>query len=209
MYFGIDEPQIAKLAKAYIVEGDIVYDIGAHIGYTALLFRQRVGSTSSVHAFEILPSTAEMLRKTVQSNGFDNIIIHNVGLGADSQILELPILVSEMTSIFSRSHESHRKMLCRIEPLDLYVKENNLPDPHFIKIDVEGAENYVLRGAYEIINRCRPVMVVEFHNIDLLREGYLLLCSWGYRLVTCKGVTIDSEYLEKLNKFHQSVLCIP
>jgi len=210
IYLGMVEPWIPQLAKTYIKGGDIVYDIGAHIGYTAVLFRQSVGSTGAVHAFEILPSTAEMfLKKTVECNGFDNIIIHNVGLGADSRKQELPVSDRAMTSIYAKSHTGKRKMLCRIEPLDRYVKENKLPYPHFIKVDVERAEVDCLRSAHEVIRICRPNMVVEFHSVDLLREGYYLLRSLGYRLLTQKGVSIDTQYLERVKKFRQSVLCLP
>ena len=69
MYFGIDEPWIAELAQTKINPGDVVYDLGAHIGYTCLLFAQRVGKTGFVHAFEILPSVAEgFLKKTIQAH---------------------------------------------------------------------------------------------------------------------------------------------
>src|ERR1700690_1748790 len=58
MYFGIAEPWIATLVQKYVKSGDIVYDIGAHVGYTSLLFRRCVGAAGYVHAFEIVPSVA-------------------------------------------------------------------------------------------------------------------------------------------------------
>ena len=63
MYFGFNEPWLAKLAQQYLRPGDVVYDIGAHVGYTCVLFAQCVGDAGVVHAFEILPSVADQFLK--------------------------------------------------------------------------------------------------------------------------------------------------
>ena len=102
MWFGIDEPWIARLCESQIRQSAVVYDIGAHVGYTTLLFAHYLNGTGVVHAFEILPSTADLLRKTVEANDFRNITIHVVGLGAQDTIYELPIGQTAMTSIPSK-----------------------------------------------------------------------------------------------------------
>ena len=210
MYLGIDEPWIAKLAQVLINPGDIVYDIGAHIGYTCLLFGQSLAGTGAVHAFEVLPSTVEQfLKKTVEANEFNNIVVHNVGLGLGTQALELPIGTRAMTSIYQTRHEEQKTELCTIVSLDQYVKENRLPPPSLIKIDIECAEVDCLRGGHKLINDHKPIMLIEFHSLDLLREGYRLLDSWGYRLTTEEETVITIEQLETLKSFHQSVLCLP
>jgi len=53
MYFGVDEPYVAELAQHHVRPGDIVYDIGAHIGYTTLLFADRVGLSSSEQTLQL------------------------------------------------------------------------------------------------------------------------------------------------------------
>ena len=186
-----------------------MYDIGAHVGYTCLLFAQNLANTGAVHAFEILPSTAKFLKKTVEANGFDNIAVHNVGLGLGSQTMQLITGPTAMTDIYSIPQENDGTELCKIVSLDHYVKENILPPPSFIKIDIEGAEIDCLRGGYELINKYKPNMLIEFHELDLLKEGYHLLKSWGYRLIVQEATVITIKLLETLRSFHKTVLCLP
>lgn len=209
IYLGIHDPWTAKLAKALIKRGDVVYDIGAHIGYTCLLFAQSLVNTGAVHAFEILPSTVEFLKKTVEVNEFNNIVVHNVGLGLSTQTVRLVAGPTAMTDIYSTPRENEKTESCEITSLDQYVKENILPPPSLVKIDVEGAEIDCLRGGYKLINKYKPNMLIEFHELRLLKEGYHLLESWGYRLIAQNTTVINIKQLEVLRSFHQTVLALP
>lgn len=85
----------------------------------------------------------------------------------------------------------------------------NLPAPNFIKVDVEKAEVRFLRGAMKTISQYRPLMVIEFHTLDLLREGYSLLTDLGYRCVGQSNQVVDETVLSHLEHFHESVLFVP
>lgn len=208
MYFGIDEPWLAKLSKKYIQPGDVVYDIGAHIGYTSLLFVQRVGKTGCVHAFEILPSVAKkFLKRTIDANKLENVIVHSVGLADKELELDLSVGATLMANLYSVK-TGNKSELCKVVALDQYVEQQGIPFPSMLKIDIEGAEISCLSGGIELIKRCMPLMIIEFHSLDLLRQGYALLQPFGYRLVTEEGAEIDSKMLEGLTHFHKSILCI-
>lgn len=210
VYFGIAEPWIARLAAQRVRSGDVVYDIGAHVGYTALLFARSVGPAGSVHAFELLPSVARrFLRKTIEANRLDNVVIHEVGLSDREETLELRVQPAMMTSFAYRPRAGEPTELCPTVRLDEYVARSGLPAPQMIKIDVEGAENQCLRGGAELIRSTQPEMIVEFHTMRLLQEGYALLSSWGYRLVLRSGVTLDLRQLPQTELFRDSVLCLP
>ena len=211
MYLGIDEPWIAELAKNHVMRGDVVYDIGAHIGYTCLLFSQRLAGTGEVHAFEIMPSTAKKyLQKTIEVNDLKNIFIHNVGLGLNSYTLELSIEPTLVTSIYPNAYRKiKKKEICQIDSLDHYVEKNKLPFPAFIKMDIEGAEVDCLKGGLNLIKKYKPKIVIEFHSADLLKQGYQLLSSLQYDLITKKGTVVTTQYLKDLKKFHQNILCLP
>lgn len=210
MYFGIDEPWIAKLAQQYIKPADVVYDIGAHIGYTTLLFLQLVGKSGSVHAFEILRSVAhDYFQRTMDANKVKNAIVYPVGLSKSDQSVELPIGETLMTSLFEVGVPTKRRTeLCSIVRLDGFVKREQLPVPSLIKIDIEGAEVDCLLGGLDLIKKHRPVLIVEFHTLDLLSRGHSLLRSLGYFLKT-QEYSIDQQQISKLTSFHQSVLCLP
>lgn len=98
--------------KKHIQRGDVIYDIGAHICYTSLLFARYVGSTVIVHAFEILPSVAEQfLKKIIQAKNLKNIIVHDVGLSDREQIIELPIGDTLMTSLNSQINSQKKNFV--------------------------------------------------------------------------------------------------
>lgn len=210
MYFGIDEPWIAKLAQQYIKPADVVYDIGSHIGYTTLLFLQRVGKSGSVQAFEILRSVAhDYFQRTMDANKVKNAIVYPVGLSKSDQSVELPIGETLMTSLFEAGVPTkQRTELCSIVRLDGFVKREQLPVPSLIKIDIEGAEVDCLLGGLDLIKKHLPVLIVEFHTLDLLTRGHSLLRSLGYFLKT-QEYSIDQQQISKLTSFHQSVLCLP
>ena len=210
MWFGIDEPWVAQSAVEHVRSGGVVYDIGAHIGYTCLLYAQRVGVDGSVHAFEILPYVAEeYLQRTIQANSFGNVTTHAVGLTDRDETLSLPIGETLMTSEHAEVREGQRMETCRVVPLDVYVKRHDLPLPTYVKIDIEGAEINCLSGGEKTFRKSLPMMMIEFHSIELLREGHALLSQWGYSLVTQRGEVLSEPVMQNLNWFHESVLCLP
>ena len=207
MYLGIDEPWVAKLASQLVRRGDIVYDVGAHIGYTSLLFAHNHARV--VHSFEILPSTAQKLAKTIAANDFDNIImVHNIGLGSTTSTIELVVGPTAMTSLDSQS-SGLVKEICHVTTLDQYVIDNQIPSPHLIKVDIEGAEIEFLRGGKNLIHECKPIMIIGFHSLGLLQEGVDLLKRWGYELSTEHETAPIEEQLQSMKVFHQNVVCMP
>ena len=63
MYFGIDENLLVRHMKSILKRDDIVYDIGAHIGYITVLCASKVEEYGHVHCFELMSGTAEKLKK--------------------------------------------------------------------------------------------------------------------------------------------------
>jgi FkbM family methyltransferase len=204
MYFGVDERWVALLVREHVKPGDVVYDIGAHVGYTTLLFATHAGH---VHAFELVPSVAdEFLARTVAANALTNVTIHRVGLSDEDRVVELPVSQTMMASL-DRIRQGVRIERCHLVPLDSYAVEQHLPPPSLIKIDVEGAEVHCLRGALELIRRHRPILVVEFHSHDLLRQGVTLVESLGYHITSRKGSATSRK--GSALTFPESMLCLP
>jgi FkbM family methyltransferase len=209
MWLGRGEVSLAKRLAEVIKPGDVVYDIGAHIGYTVLVIDLYLNGSGEIHAFEVLPSTEVFLRKTVEANGLKNVAIHNVGLGLEERAIRLGVVSAAMTDIHSIPKEGQEAELCRIVSLDQYVKDKRLPPPSVIKMDVETAEIDCIRGASGVITSYKPIMFIEFHSLDLLREGYGILKDWGYSLRTSGGMVVSDEQLRSLTRFHETVCCFP
>lgn len=210
MLLGFDETWVAKLVKLHLVEGDTVYDVGAHIGYTSLLFSKFVGTKGKVHAFELLPNVVnQFISKTIKANKLENqIFTHPVGLS--NQQGELSIYVGEtmMGTLDTDGYETQHIEKCKVVTLDQYFVDNNLTPPKLIKVDIERAEILFLEGAISVIKKYKPLLIIEFHNLDLLKQGYQLLNEMNYQLIAKNG-TINNEYLAKITSFHDSILAKP
>lgn len=209
MWFGVDEPWIARLSRKLISPGDVVYDLGAHVGYTTVLFAAALRGSGAVHAFEILPSTADYLRKTVEANGFENVTIHNVGLGSEEAACDLPIGPTAMTSLLAKKEAGQSIQSCQVVRLEDYRRAKGLPAPTLIKMDIERAEIDCLRGSLDLINECRPKMIIAFHSKALLQQGYALLTSLEYDLNDERG-PLDLASFDRIPEhFNDSILCLP
>src|SRR2546422_5286600 len=72
---GIYEPLVTELIQNEVKTGDVVLDIGAHIGYYTLMFAELVGPHGKVFAFEPVPSNFALLQKNVQFNGYHSVAL--------------------------------------------------------------------------------------------------------------------------------------
>jgi len=191
-YFNSFEPEIVETIKKIYQQGNI-YDIGAHFGFYSLLF-SRLVKNGRVYSFEPNPYCLEKLKKTVEINGFNNLIkILNFGLGEKDQEREMMVLLDNLARSTcdqglkdlykNKSNHLSEKVKIKIRALD----NLDLPGPGLIKIDVEGLEAMVIRGALKTINKYHPDLIIEIHgrNQELSQEKaeYLsdLLSGFGYQ----------------------------
>jgi len=208
MLLGLDEPDVASMAGGALRPGDVVYDVGAHVGYTCLLFARLVGPSGSVQAFELLPSTAAMLRKTIELNHLEHCGVHEIGLSDSDRSSLVGINAQAMgSSEFARDASyAGPAEECRIRRLDGYRAERALPAPTLIKIDVEGAEIAMLRGARQTLRECEPLLIVEFHHRDLLCRGLELLAAEGYEVRLPHGARITPDEAARRPSFYGNAL---
>lgn len=146
----------------YIKPGAVVVDVGANLGFTTLVFSRLAGPEGVVHSFE--PGT-QMKRKfeaMVKLNELHNVTLHPIGLGTEKKELLLHIPQSSGNAsltdrVQARALESERVV---IEPFDRYLGDS-LSRLDFLKIDTEGFESEVLRGAEKTICRLKPAIFIE------------------------------------------------
>ncbi len=150
-------------------EGAVFLDVGAHIGYFSMKAAPRVGRTERVLAFEPNPETLKLLRDNVTANRAGNITVEPIACTDREQQLTLYASAGFNTGMSSLSRENAditykeapRAYAVRGRPIDDVVQDRKLTRVDAIKIDVEGAEVSVLRGAVETLRRFHPKLVVE------------------------------------------------
>jgi|GEM_PF-1196235 len=200
MWFGMTEAKLLHFAAHYIKPSDIVYDIGAHFGYTAIFFADLVKTNGEVHAWEMLPTTAnEYLARSIAENSTDNVKIHVIGLADKPAELTVRVNQRRMGNIYNTGglflEDIEEKVI--IDTLDNYIAIHKLPAPNFMKVDIEGAEVEFLQGAKKTITEFSPLMLIEFHTLPLLLQGFKILTEWGFIMQDENGRDLNDIVLEK------------
>ena len=157
-YEGID----GEMMLALVADGDVVFDVGANIGYYSMrIARER--SRTVVHSFEPIPKTFGLLQRHLGMNAITNVTAHNVGL-SDKPGPQTFYYYPQGSGNASAANLSGRpdvqRVTVELETLDaIAAKVGRGVD--FVKCDVEGAELFTLRGARETLVRDRPALFVE------------------------------------------------
>jgi len=194
---GVWEPHVSRAIWKRLKPGMRVLDIGSNFGYYALMAAARVGPSGFVHAFEPQPEVFEILAMNVRMNGHQAMIrCNNFALGDSQGDVELNVFtkyagagsLSEFSEAFQiELRERVRRIRVPIRVLD-EMAELNDQRIDFIRMDVEGAEPLIVRGAKKIISRDRPLLVLEFSTLMLRGAGHSPEAflrefqNWGYKI---------------------------
>ncbi|MBQ2830439.1 MAG: FkbM family methyltransferase [Oscillospiraceae bacterium] len=145
-----------------IRQGDII-DAGGYVGDTALLFSSL--TSKNVYVFEAAPDNYDLVQKTVALNGLTNVVAENLALGAErcTMTFSLGERNSCNTLIERPGYVYPEHIDVQVVSLDEYVREHNLK-VGLIKVDVEGGEQLVLKGALETIRRFKPVLLFSIYH---------------------------------------------
>jgi len=163
------QPEVWDSLSPSLSEGRVFLDVGAHIGYFSLKAAARVGKTGRVLAFEPNPETLRLLRDNVDASHARNVVVEPIACTDREQTLTLFAAPIENTGASSLARanadvaigETPRAFTVRGRPIDDVVRELNLTRVDVVKIDVEGAEGYVLRGAVDTLKRFHPKVIME------------------------------------------------
>ncbi len=168
---GFYELRLSKVIAAAAREGGFLVDVGANAGYFSLIWAS-LNPTNRVLAVEAAPRNLELLKKNVAANGFlPRVQVQ--GLAAGKQKGELTFLLgpSEQTGwggLAPSGKTGEGSIKVEVDTLDALVPENQVVD--FLKIDVEGADTWVLQGC-ERLFREKAVRQIHFEqNKPRLRE---------------------------------------
>ena len=184
--YGTWEPHVVEALVQAVEPGTVAVDIGAHIGFYTLLLSKRVGQSGLVVAFEPLPPNFRVLRENLQLNFCPHVRAVNKAVTDRPGRLEATIPREEALpgSVSLFADYGGEPVVIDTVTLDEFVRGLTTP-VHFIKIDVEGAEDVVLAGAIETIKSCHPKMIIELHHFNFPREQHPvlpMLREFGYKL---------------------------
>lgn len=187
--YGVHEPFGTELVTCEVKSGDVVLDLGAHIGYYTLLLAKLVGPHGKVFAFEPEPGNFAVLRRNVKLNRCGNVVLSRKAAYNQNKIVKL--YLCDLNSGMHRLHESvHCNRTIDVEGvrLDDYFSGQDIRFD-FIKLDVEGAELSALKGMTRLLEKSNRVkLLTEFAPAHLAEAGVdagaflRFLCECGFQV---------------------------
>ena len=173
--------------------GDVVLDVGAHVGYYTVIAARAVGQEGRVAAFEPRPMTARFLRRNVELNSLSNVRVYEAAVGEQAGTAWFEGRTGTGTGHLAARGDIEVPVLV----LDELVESGELPPPSLIKIDVEGGELDVLNGAMRTLNAHRPVLLLATHGETLHRDCLAMLerLQYKWRILDPGGESGDIEIL--------------
>jgi FkbM family methyltransferase len=187
------EPAITHEIKKRLKPGDTFVDIGANVGFYSLIAAQ---AACKVYAFEPAPKTRSILERNLRLNGAKDVTAIEVALSdaAGEGELFLDAKNNSGAASLRRSPNSGNSVSITLDTYDHFSAVNALPNPALIKIDVEGAELEVLRGAAGLFQQSAPSHIfVECidHHLNRFNASSRMLIQWlveaGFRVSALKA----------------------
>lgn len=167
---GTHERPIQELVAAALKKGGVYYDVGANVGFFAMLASRLMGTNGKIVCFEPMPDNAAQIEHNARLNGFSNVAVRREALANENT-----------TAVFLTSHEPTWGRLAsvgkipgrpsgetevKVVRLDDLLASEALPLPDFMKIDIEGAEVGMLEGARKTLEKSRPLIAMELHGTN-------------------------------------------
>lgn len=184
------EGRTAEVFDRLLAPGRVVLDVGANVGYYSLTAAARVGASGRVIAFEPGPTVARRLRENAELNGLANLTVVQAAVADAPGTHRFQLAEdSEGSSLYEGAADAVGTVEVAVTTLDREVSERGLTRVDLVKIDAEGAEVGVLRGARRLLSGAdAPALVVEANPVTLKAAGESMeslraeLEDLGYRI---------------------------
>jgi FkbM family methyltransferase len=215
VFTDVYELHVAKWLKENLQAGDTYWDVGANYGMTVLQAARIVKESGEVLAIEPSPANLEILKRNIHLNGYDGIIkpIDAAVCDLDGGTITFSLIddgLSPCNSLMfsnvtnSETPQVSQEISVPTISLDGLMSKNKRL-PKLVKIDVEGAELKVLKGAIQLLSsKSAPMLILAIHPFWLetpedCQEIFSLLKGWGYQIIDREGASVESlEYDEYL-----------
>lgn len=218
LYFLSDNDSSFHILR-YLGESQVIIDIGGNIGQTSLVInanRVECVNNFKIICFEPYPENFNKLLTNINLNSnIQNIKLENIGLGdKNSQVEMFKECISNSGGnriVYDPAKNTEGIEVVQITTLDNYLESNNIEKVDFVKIDVEGFEYSVLKGAIKTLRKSKPKLYIELDNANLKKQGsssaemISLLKRFGYSIKDVQNRYTESEL--KMDKIHTDIFC--
>jgi len=193
LHLGETNPFETNIMRKLLANGDVFFDVGAYKGWYAMNAAQIVGKNGNVFAFEANKEVARILGSIQKLNGFNNIQVETVAVSDKNGTNKFWTGNKDMLGSLIKKHIQTysdtpvNSIEIKTITLDSFNKNKKLKKINMIKIDVEGSDLDVLKGAGNILRKYSPYLLVEVFglsaDINKNRKNEILdyLSGFGYK----------------------------
>ena len=177
-YFGTYEIGTLHIMRKCLKRADSFIDVGSNIGLMSLLASQIVGKNGIVYSIEPEPEIFTILQKNIKINNIDNIQTYNLAFGSErgnAIIYRNLDLNRASASLIKPNQKNFDEREVIVQTLDEFIIKNNISNVQMVKIDVEGWELEVLKGAKNFLSSpSSPIICIEYSKLHPIHKGQLL-----------------------------------
>jgi FkbM family methyltransferase len=217
---GCIDPNEFVYLNEVIASGMVFVDVGANEGLYSLFASRRVGAEGLVLALEPSAREFDRLQRNLALNRTSNVRARRLAAGERAGVARLRIAGYEHEGHntfgdFAYAVDTERFEDVEVRTLDEILAEEEIRRVDVLKIDVEGGEAAVLRGAHGTLERQRPIVMLELFDDALRKQGSAaaevihLLGGLGYRLFTYHEGSGDLVALDGVQAQSLNVVAIP
>jgi len=180
-----------------VPNGSIFFDIGANVGFYTLLASSLVGDSGKVVAFEPVPSNINKIKKHLEINSLKNVTVYEAAISDYSGEAQFQKSKSNSQGKFKEFNPDavlgdDELLTVKVLSLDELLAKNRIPNPDYLKIDIEGAEFSALLGAKKYLADFGPTIFLSTHGNKARSNCLPMLNELGY---TCHRVSKEKEIL--------------
>ena len=214
IYYGFTENSKKRLLEN-IKEGDVVIDVGANVGEISMRMANIVkNKNGQIYSFEPDTINHQRFLNNIKINNFDIIHLIKKGLGNKKGTYNFSVIDEHNRGMnrITKSDENSNNTLIDVIKLDDYLNDNSILSVNAIKIDVEGFEMNVIKGATNIIQKEMPFLFIELDDNNLCdqnssaKELVKTLSDVGYEIVNATNNNkINSNH--DFTNCHYDIIC--
>ena len=200
LIFGCYDAELHRALEQIVKPGNVCFDIGANMGEMTLHMAQLAGPSGAVHAFEPIPRIHDRLEKNIRRNGLKNVHLHRFALSNTNGTCRIASALSTqdnqgLASIVNTDDKAlTQREEIAVRTLDDFVRENSIARIDVMKIDIQGAEMFLLEGGKKVFGEMAPDLFIEISPQDLKGAGFdsrdlcRALQEYGYTLVELRNM---------------------
>lgn len=202
-YYHNHEGDTFDLIHRTLQSGMVFADCGANIGFYTLVASRLVGNMGHVYAFEPTSLTFERLSRHILINDCSNVTAFRLALGERPETAHVFQFSSDnhgMNIVASGNEEGQNVGECEISSMDALISRGAMRKPDLMKIDVEGSEFGLLRGAeLLLLGEPTPTLIIELSRYTMRRFGYEPEDVIAY-LFSLRDYVIEWPFLGKIHR---------